>query len=86
MRSIVVTVCSGTACYILGGSDLLTLKDHLAPDQARRVMLSGAPCLNHCKDRDGEKRPPYVTVDGKLYSGLSLDDFVSLVKRVLDEV
>ncbi len=85
-RTIVVTVCSGTACYILGGSDLLTLKDHLKPELARRVMISGAPCLNHCKDRGEGKRPPYVTVNGKVYNGLDLDGLVSLVESVLEEL
>lgn len=84
-RTIVVTVCSGTACYILGGSHLLTLKDHLKPEHARRVMLTGSPCLNHCKDRKEGLRPPYVTVDGQIHSGLNLDEFKALVESVLEE-
>ena len=81
MRTIVVTVCSGTACYILGGSDLLTLPEHLPKPYADHVMLAGAPCLNHCKDRSNGKRPPYVTVDGKLFEGMDMD---SLKKIVID--
>ncbi|MCG8453119.1 MAG: hypothetical protein MI717_08065 [Spirochaetales bacterium] len=84
MRTIVVTVCSGTACYILGGSDLLTLRDHLEEPYSRHVMLAGSPCLNRCKDRSENKRPPYVTVDGKVYGNMTLETLVKTVQSVLD--
>ena len=83
-KTIVVTVCSGTACYILGGSNLLTLKDHLKPEHARRVMFSGSPWLNHCKDRQDGRRPPYVTIDGKIHSGVDLEQFITLVEEALE--
>lgn len=79
MKTIAVTICSGTACYVLGGSELLTIKEHLPEGYAQYVMLAGSPCLNRCKDRSEGKRPPYASVDGKTYGGVDMEKLVKLI-------
>jgi NADH:ubiquinone oxidoreductase subunit E len=52
-----VTVCSGTACYVMGGSELLLLEEHIPVRWKNRVEIEGSPCLGLCKDRAFGKAP-----------------------------
>lgn len=45
-----LVICTGTACYILGGSELLLIEEALPPQLRSRVQISGAPCLGHCRN------------------------------------
>ena len=83
MRTIAVTVCTGTACYVLGGSELLTLKDRLPEEYAKCVLLAGSPCLDRCRDRADGKRPPYVSVDGKTHGGVDMEELIDLVMEAV---
>ena len=36
-RKIHLQVCSGTTCFVMGGSDLLTIFDHISLEERERV-------------------------------------------------
>jgi NADH:ubiquinone oxidoreductase 24 kD subunit len=78
-KRIRVTVCCGTACYVLGGSELIDLADRL-PDALRsRVDIDGATCLGLCKDSSAGERP-FVKVDGLALSGATLESVTAAIK------
>jgi NADH:ubiquinone oxidoreductase subunit E len=86
-KRIRVTVCCGTACYVLGGSELLDLASRLPAGLRGRVDIDGEPCLGLCKDRKAGSRP-FAKVDGKLVSGAtiaSLVDAVAARAKALDQ-
>lgn len=47
---ILVRICSGTACYILGGAKLLTLQDYLTEEELKEVVIEGSPVWDFAKN------------------------------------
>ena len=61
--TIEINICTGTACYVMGGSELLLLEDELPDAWKEQVRISGSPCLGYCRDRQNGKAP-FVCFDG----------------------
>lgn len=70
-QTVKVIVCSGTACYVMGGSELLMLEDHIPEEWKGRVDIEGSPCLGFCKDKKVGKAP-YAKVDGEVISAATI--------------
>lgn len=73
-----VVICSGTTCYVMGGSDLLLLEEHIPEQYRSRIEIEGSTCLGLCKDRKYGKAP-YVRV------GDSIIDAASIT-RILEKI
>lgn len=77
-----VVVCTGTACYVMGGAEILALEDKLPEAMRGRVVLEGATCLGMC--REGSKGgPPFVRIDGEILSDATLERVVAKVESKL---
>ena len=70
-----ITICTGTACYVLGGADLLLLEDYLPAGLKKDVEITGAPCLGYCQAGSSMK-PPFVLIDGAVMSEASVQKIV----------
>ncbi|MFQ3547187.1 MAG: hypothetical protein SNJ56_02525 [Termitinemataceae bacterium] len=79
-----VVVCSGTACYVMGGSELLLLDDHIPARWKSRVELEGAPCLGYCKDKQNGKSP-FATVDGEVIPSATIPEILKKIAEKLGE-
>ncbi len=82
-RKIQLQVCSGTACFVMGGSDLLTIFEFLTPEERKSVSLAAVPCFEHCRKWE-EKRPPYVTVDGEVYDRMDMDKLLKIIRELIN--
>ncbi len=60
-----VTICSGTTCYVMGGSELLLLEESIPPHLREKVSIEGSPCLGLCKDRR-YGAAPYAKIGGEI--------------------
>ena len=76
-----VTICTGTACYVLGGADLLLLQEYLPAKIAKDVEITGSPCLGLCHN-DSAGKPPFALVDGNAMSSASVQ---AIVDRLMEE-
>ncbi|MBN2652243.1 MAG: hypothetical protein JXR63_07665 [Spirochaetales bacterium] len=82
MKKISVKICTGTACYVMGGCDFLELPSALSESLLTKVEIAGTNCLGLCKevDRPEElKYPPFVMINEKVYSPSSLGHLIELV-------
>jgi NADH:ubiquinone oxidoreductase subunit E len=65
-----VTICTGTACFVMGGSELLLLEEQLPGALKEITELEGVPCLEICKQGGyGNTRSdhaPFVLIDGEI--------------------
>ncbi len=87
MKRTHIEICTGTACFVMGGADLLLLKEELLTRWKQYgvtetiidtyVHISGTPCAGHC--RNSTMKPPFITIDGKLIGSASLDAVVELL-------
>jgi NADH:ubiquinone oxidoreductase subunit E len=79
-EKIKVIICAGTACYVMGTSDILLLGDHLPRAVLDHVDIDGAPCLGMC--RDGAKgKAPFVSINGEIMERATLS---LVIKRVME--
>ena len=49
MKKNKVTICTGTTCFVMGGSELLLLEDQLPSELKAETEIEGATCLGFCK-------------------------------------
>ncbi len=79
-----VKICVGTSCFVQGGSDLLLYNDFLNPELLDRFEFEGCSCLEACKevnDSDGESKPPFVMINGKLHGNMNPDKLNKLLSE-----
>ena len=82
--SLVVKICTGTACYVQGGSFLLDLEDQLSPEEREHVQVQGVGCLGYCGGSENA-RPPFAVIGEKLIGGIDLNGLVAAVKSALEK-
>ena len=41
MKKIKVSICTGTACFVMGASEILLLEENLSPEVAQYVEIEG---------------------------------------------
>ena len=78
MEKLIVTICTGTTCFVMGAGDILEIKDHLSMEVAERVEIIGSNCMEMCKEEQYGKAP-FVKVNDVLVCEATLS-------RVLEEI
>lgn len=78
MSKIVVKLCSGTLCYVMGGAELQLLEDSLTSALADKVEIRGVTCLDFC-NREGRGKAPFVMVGDNVVESAT-------VQKVIDEI
>ncbi len=82
-KKITVNICAGTACFVMGSSDILLLEEHLPAHLKDSVDIHGSTCLGYCKDQENGKAP-FVLVNGELMAGASLSSVISKIQEIAD--
>ncbi len=86
MEKINVAVCTGTACFVMGASDLMLLEERLPDDLKDRVSVSGETCMEKCKRcSDDSDRPPFVTIDGEVMGQANVPEIIERLYRLVQE-
>jgi NADH:ubiquinone oxidoreductase subunit E len=68
----VITVCTGTTCYVMGGAELVDELERALDAGEIEARLEGSTCFGNCKAQGGG-RPPYVKVGERVIEAGSLD-------------
>ncbi|MEW6724047.1 MAG: (2Fe-2S) ferredoxin domain-containing protein [Bacillota bacterium] len=79
-KKLVVEVCAGTTCHLMGASDLLLALKRLEPGLRERVRISFCACLGECS------HGPNLRVSGNLYHRVDPELLPLLLTRLLDEL
>ncbi|MBN1113612.1 MAG: DUF1450 domain-containing protein [Bacteroidales bacterium] len=83
-KKIKVKICIGTLCYVMGGSELQLLEEHLPEELKKRVDIEGSICLGFCNSNEDEK-PPFASVNGKCVSRASITKLINQIKKELED-
>ena len=70
-----ITICTGTACYVLGGAELLLLEEYLPAGIRKETEITGVPCLGFCQT-GASMKPPFVLIDGAVIGEASIQKIV----------
>jgi len=83
-KKIRVVICTGTACYVMGASEILLLEETLTGAARERVEIIGSNCLEFCKNEKNGKAP-FVTIDGEVLSSATLPGVIQKIQELLDD-
>lgn len=75
-----ITVCTGTACFVMGGSEIVMLEEHLPAAIKDYVEISGSACLGFCKDATAGKAP-FVKIDGVVMNQASVPKILAYLEK-----
>jgi NADH:ubiquinone oxidoreductase subunit E len=67
MNELIVEVCVGTSCHLLGSQDLMDMVESLPPAKRERIDLRAVTCLQRCR------KGPAVRINGIVLSGMTPD-------------
>ncbi len=82
-RKVRVSICSGTACFVMGASDLLLLEESLPQALRPLVEIDGSTCLGFCRDR-AKGKAPFVLIDGVVMSEATLPRLIARIREIVD--
>lgn len=80
MKKVLVEICVGTACYVMGASELMLIEDYLTPEQKECVEIKGTTCLDVCQHSEHGKAP-FVRIDGQIYDQVNVRSLVDLIAK-----
>ncbi len=64
----------------MGSSELISIDSY---DESK-VEIEGSACMSLCKD--GDKRPPYALVNGKVFSRVTPEVIKSIIEEMTDAI
>ena len=63
MKKVVVKICAGTSCFVMGAAQIQALEFTPPEDIADKIELVEVRCMNLCKDTTAKyNRGPFVMV------------------------
>lgn len=83
MKKIKVSICTGTACYVMGASEIFVLEDSLSEDLKEMVEIEGLTCLEKCKNAECGKAP-FVLVNDEIISEATLAKVLEKINKLAE--
>ncbi|MBE9467860.1 MAG: hypothetical protein IMY72_05995 [Bacteroidetes bacterium] len=81
-KKIEIKICIGTLCYVMGGSELQLLAEHLPEKFKKRVDIIGSTCLDYCLDQEKYGKAPFVEINGEVMAEASINKVIDyLIKK-----
>lgn len=73
MEKLLVEICIGTSCYLLGAQDLIGAMEGLPDDEKNKVDLQGVTCLKSCG------KGPNARINGVVIPNITPEKLVEIV-------
>lgn len=80
-KKIIVKICVGTYCYVMGGYKLKDLKSKLPSHLVDKVKVEASVCLG-C-DKSAKPIPPYAEIDGELMEEASIEKITKKIESLI---
>ena len=81
VKKITVSICTGTACFVMGASELMLLEEELSPELKEIVEIEGITCLDLCKNAECGKAP-FVKINDQVLSQASLPLVMEKIRQL----
>ena len=81
VKKITVSICTGTACFVMGASELMLLEEELSPELKEIVEVEGITCLDLCKNAECGKAP-FVKINDQVLSQASLPLVMEKIRQL----
>ena len=83
MEKVVVKVCMGTTCFVMGGANLQELMEIIPRKYGDKVEISGSSCLNMCSIQWNYSKAPYVKVDEDVVMEATVEKVLEVIDKKL---
>ena len=80
---ILVELCFGTTCFVMGASKLQELESLIPPQYRKRVEIKAHTCLDLCKNATYMKAP-FVKIDGEIISEATVEKELKAIESKLN--
>ncbi len=79
MEKLLVEICSGTACLLLGSQDLFAAIEELPDNIRQQIELCEVTCLQSCR------KGPNVRIAGNVLSNMKPDRLLEIIEDYLED-
>ena len=79
--TITIEICTGTACFVMGGSELLLIGEHLPPEMKHRIRVVGAMCMDLC-ECESCARAPFVRINGDVVKNAAIPTVLGYLREL----
>lgn len=80
-EKITIEICTGTACFVMGGSEILLIEEHLPGELKERVNVKGTLCMDQCELESCE-RAPFVRINGSVLENATIPSIIAHLKEL----
>lgn len=84
MKKITITICAGTACYLMGASHLQTMEESIPAKYKPYVEIKGVRCLGLC-DNENYGEAPYVMINQEVMADASLPKLLERLEQIVEQ-
>jgi len=81
-QTIIIKIGVGTYSYIMGGSELIDIEDHLPEEIKKYVSVEGAIYIDGCEKESG-KTPPFASINGIIMENASKKKIINEINNIL---
>lgn len=82
MNKVIVKICMGTTCFVMGASELQELTDIIPEKYGDKVEVVASTCLDFCSSSE-ESQAPYAMVDYEVISKATVEKVIEVIDRKL---
>lgn len=82
MDKIKVSICTGTACFVMGASEIMLLEEELPEELKDKVEVEGITCFEHCKDSKCGKAP-FVKINEEVIPEATLPKVLERIQELV---
>lgn len=81
MDKIKVTICTGTACFVMGASEIMLLAEKLPDDLKDKVEIQGCTCMGECH---GERKAhlPFVKINDEVMEDANIPEIIDRLETL----
>lgn len=80
---VLVELCFGTTCFVMGASKLQELESIIPPQYKDRVDIKAHTCLDLCKNSTYMKAP-FVKIDGEIISEATVEKVLKVIESKIN--
>ncbi len=82
MDTVIITVCLGTTCHLMGAAHLQSLPEQLPPNLRDHVAVKWVRCMNLCQD-SAAGNAPFVLVNEEVVNEATLPKIIDKVEALV---
>jgi NADH:ubiquinone oxidoreductase subunit E len=73
MSTLLIEVCLGTSCHLMGSQAVISVIEQLPPAKRGRIDLRGVTCLKSCR------KGPSVRINGVVLADMTPDRLLAVI-------